>query len=61
MTITKAIKTLTDFEKGYRASIETEVHDAILLSIHSLQRLHDCRMHHNPLSLLLLQGEEKEK
>lgn len=38
MKLSKAIKTLVDFEKGERASVEDEVHDAINLGIEALKR-----------------------
>ena len=57
MNIAKAIKTNTDFEKGYRASVETEVHDAIKMGIEALKRLERQRIESGRTDVTLLPGE----
>lgn len=43
MNIDEAIKTLTEFEKGNRASVEPDVHDAVKISIDVLRFIKDLK------------------
>ena len=60
MKIETAIETLTDFERGRRASVEPDVHTAINLGIEALKEVQLLRRHLPPDQQPKLHGETKE-